>query len=41
MHVCNCLAPLLPALGLALMGCTESEKSDLGMYAYPEGKIFK
>lgn len=37
MPVCNYLAPLLPALGLALMGCTESGKSDPGMYAYPEG----
>jgi polyhydroxybutyrate depolymerase len=37
MHVRNYLVPLLPALGLALMGCTESEKSDLGTYAYPEG----
>ncbi len=31
------LVPLLVASGLALMGCTEGEKIDLGMYAYPRG----
>ncbi|MGH8489314.1 MAG: alpha/beta hydrolase family esterase, partial [Gammaproteobacteria bacterium] len=29
--------PLLLASGLALMGCTERGKIDLGVYAYPRG----